>query len=294
MNDYSDLFNTLDDYINDNDKCNDNNKIEYKCLCGNIHKQQIIHDNYKYICEKCGCVLEYDECDFNTYEDKFKSKPNTLNPYNNSIFYPKIYGYNNKFKSLQRLCKWKNHSYTQKELNKSYNIIEKLWDKIDIYVSNKIKNYSKLLYNEYYLKQQIKSKVEIRTGVYIFCIIKTLLHYEIEFDIFDILFSFDYKIIKFNKVIKKLDETLYIHYDLKYYYDIVILYNDISFKDFITKYNNNIVFKKTHKVNINNEKILIGMLYLYIRKSFDKKEFVKVFNISSTTFRKVLKYITIN
>ena len=201
---------------------------------------------------------------------------------------------------------WANHNHKEVEANKSYKLIEKMILllipnlKSNNKLGDKILNHSKLVYHNLYIVEKVKSRNNIRKGLFMYSIMKALDHYDFEYDIFELLNTFNIVLFKYNKALIKIigdDEKIYLHKNIRKYLEIINKYiPEYTLKDLIFRFNINFKLKLENKctdnsINVNENSMLKGISYLVLEEYITKQEAYNLFDITSITLNKCLNYI---
>lgn len=263
-------FDILDKYLEEKDESSIPERSEDRC-CDDEYNQILSLNLLCMVCVKCGKVIGGYEIDD---KEMFKN-PHVVKTYVS-------YSYNNK--AIHRLHKWNNTPYCELELYKMNTYIDKLPD-----INDNVKRIAKILLKDYYIKDKIVSRNNIRRGLFCYCIYRGYLHTEEDVDI-DYLF----KILKinsnhYNNAVKKVKEDkLFYPQNINKYMEKID--NKINKNTLIKKYN--ILYSED--IKFNKKTIILSLIYYLLKKNNEHKDFFKLFNISKISVRKVEEYIVKN
>jgi len=253
--------------------------------------KQIIYDSFMNICKNCGRVDEILNKVSDPAESIGKNGDPLLPEKNMRTFLTG--GKNTKAnRFLKRMTVWQGHNYMVCELEKAFVLIEKIMGELGI-KDNKILNFAKGVYNEIYRNKDFKtSKGKIRTAVYIYCITFAMDHYEIEYNLINILKDMGITIKKYNYAMDRFEiERTYLHENIEEYCEKINDYITIPINDIVKEYNIHLRYKKKTNFKCYENTILIGILFNLIKKKLKKSKFRKLFKISSVSLNKVLAFI---
>lgn len=264
MDNYNDYFNSLDNYFN-----NKKDQEEYIC-CDN---QNIVKDNTYLSCTNCG-EITLDNLNYIKPKKYLNQRFHNCTIINSSV----------KFKSIRRLHHFSNYDYKEVVMQKSFKEIGELCNKIK--VDKKTFEGAKIKYKEIFLDLKISSRSNIKRAMYIYCIFFSCKYYDIEVDIDKLIEISNIEKKHYNKVIKKLEKKNVILSHSKI--DKIIYLckkNHLKFdkKKLLTEYQK----FKTNKIKLNNNSILLGLLYDIV--NIPENQFIKIFNTTKITLYKFKK-----
>lgn len=265
-------------------------KEEYKC-CDN---PEIVFDKTYYTCMNCAkCSvdnIEYVERTFYLNE-KFHLSTTMSGGF--------------KFNKLKRFHKWANHNYKEITLMKTLCLFENICNHFNI--GERILIRAKFLYKSIYIDNNISSRSNIKTAMYIYCIYESCkennfkidLEYMIDFCNIDVKNNKDklttdhyakcLKKIEKYLDIKNEDNTIFIDTKLKQKYNICIKKKIVIDKvELITLYNR---YKQCNIKLLNNNSIILGVIYLLIKDKVNLKRFIKIFKTTKITLKKFFDLI---
>ncbi len=261
-----DYFKKLDNYF-----IKGENKTKKKKCCEN---QKLYKDNYGYTCSKCGKVLKdnYDVIEPKVY---LNQRFHNCTLINNCV----------KFKNIRKLQKWSNYHYKEVVMEKSFQRIKDICQILDL--NQKIINGSKIKYKEIFIDLKISSRSNIRKAMYIYCIYFSCKYYNVDINIEDLIKVSEINKIHYNKVLRKLEKKNIIHSEKKINKILKICKNNnitIEKEKLINNYNN----FKLKKVKLNNNSIIIGVLFDML--DIKRKDFIKIFKTTKITLIKYNKF----
>ena len=267
--------------------------------------KEIIISDFNNVCRNCGCVSKDKVDNDGDYSDNAVKVIDIFNESKSTSFW--IRG-GSEFSALKRLNKWSNYSSKEAEANKCYLIIKTLLENIvpnfkeNMCIGEKILIQAKLYWRQLYMIDKIATRGAPRNCLFVFCIIKSLEYHEIPFELLDLLKTLEIDIGKYNKaLLRKVegDDKTFVNPRFFKYLEIIQKYNkDITLNDLIEKYNINKKNKikcnsleKKLRININDNSMLKGISYYYIKDFITKQEICIELDISSLTLNKSIKLI---
>lgn len=269
---YRELFDKLDKFIGDTttyvteDRCCENPVIR--------------NDGIMETCINCGSMNPYNE-------DIIKKS--FLNPrYQLST----NIGYNSKYKNINRLHKWINYDYRENMANRNYEEMRGIANKLEL--DDWVINNACMIYKNIYIDKNISSRNKIKRSLFVYCLFKSCMFYNKDFDIIQTLKDNNLSIENYNKSLLKVedDDKLFLNSNMMIYYKKM---NDnfdtnITLSNIINEYNRVCKIEKKNEWRLNNNSILIGSIYNLLNLEDDKK-FYKTFNITKITINKFVKLI---
>lgn len=285
--DNEELFGLLDEYLTESE--NEEEK-ESGCCYNEVN---LIYDNYNIICSVCGLTRNGNEFNNETNEEVNFSNPLL----NNNNLKTEIYG--GKSGNLRKLHKWFNLNSSQRSLLNVYEIIENYSKKLNL--NEKIKQDTKVLYNEFYTTYDIKKRKEQRKGVILSCIYYSCKNNEntITLEELSSIFNIKIKIIKKgmklitennNKIITEKNNNEELQIIKRFLNDIVIeeYYKKMTF----------VIYYRIKKLKILSKKgvlSLIGGIVFFINVVYSlglKKIFLtELLNISQVSLNSVFNIL---
>ena len=226
------------------------------------------------------------------------------------------YAPGSKYSRLSRLHKWCNYDYKENTANKTYIEIEKLGRKLEL--NTLIIADACNVYKTIYIDDEISCRDKIRICMYIYCLYVSALNSGYSFSIFNVLRNTqlyahlltnekDNKVKKkkeltienFNKATEKVKKHDYankvlLNDDMEKIYNTTMKehYENIpSMDEFIKKYNEIFAILQTKTKRLNKNTALLLSVYKLLEIT-NKKQFLKLYNISEGTLNKFLKILT--
>jgi hypothetical protein len=202
--DYSNLFLELDNISKNVSRDKDVVDVVKKNCCDNT---EIILDKYIYVCKNCGVINETKKILDNEFTKNSGFISNIFEPSKSTRFYIK----GNNFR-LKKINKWLNYNSKEAEANKCYSIIENMLEKIkETYEMNKkifskILHQSKLYWKSLYFDKKVKTRGKPRECLFAFCIIRSLIFYEYDFELLELLKIYNIDFNKYNTSLKKIED----------------------------------------------------------------------------------------
>lgn len=264
---YKQLFRVLDDFLGEQNKALDN----LDCCINKYIRTDGIFDT----CVSCGFMKPHNEVII---------KKHFLNP---RFQLTTTIGYNNKFKSVNRLHKWINYDYRENMSIRNYKVIREMGQKLKL--DNWIMDNACMIYKHIYIDNKISSRNKIKNSLFIYCLMKSAFYYKKEFNIISCIKDNGLSIENYNKSLLKVDDEnkLFLNPNMTIQHKKLTdnFDSDITLMDIIIEYNKNCGNK--NKKRLNDNSILIGSIYNLLDLEDDKK-FYKVFNITRTTIKKFI------
>lgn len=245
-------------------------KSNYKSCC--LDKSNIIYSEMLVdTCVECGRMFIENQ---NIIDDN--------EPFKNPLVIKTYTNYHPKYRNIHRLHKWSNWCYAEVELKKLQNIID------DLDLPNEIKRLAKIKLKYYYIEKKIVSRNKIRMGLLCYCIYISYLRENINVNINKIFNMLGIDSNNYNQLIKKLPikDQLYYPKDLDKY--IELFDKEFNFNELIKKYT---ILINNGDIKFNKKTLLLSLIYILLN---DKKEFYKKINISKSSIKKVINYISNN
>ena len=300
MNDYTELLKQLGNTLGESNYDNDDGVVLYRTLKKCCETPDIRFDNTYYTCINC-CKSSLDNIEY--------VEPNV---YLNTQFHlSTTMSGNSKYNKLKRFHQWGNYNYKETTLMKTLNIFEIICNHFKM--NSRILCRSKFLYKTIYIDNKISSRSNIKNAMYIYCIYESCKEKNFKIDLEDLIDFFDKNIknkyikkknikkkkVKFtidhySKCLKKIekylnikneDNTIFIDVKLKKKYEICIKKKlDINKIELITLYNKYKTYNTTKKIN--NNSIILGVIYLLVKDKVNLKRFIKIFKTTKITLKK--------
>lgn len=263
---YNNYFKDLDNYYNvkideEEPKCCDNHNI--------------VIDNTYLSCTNCG-ETKIDNINYVTPKKYLNQRFHNCTIISSNVI---------KFKSIRRLHHFSNYSYKEVVMIKSFKEMNELCEKMKL--SKKIFEGSKIKYKEIFLDLKISSRSNIKRGVYLYCIMFSCNYYNVDINIDELIKISNIEKKHYNKVLKKLEKKNVIlsHSNINKFINICKKNNlKIDKKIIIKKYQD---FKKKEKIKLNNNSILIGILFELL--NIPENQFIKIFKTTKITLSKFNK-----
>lgn len=277
--DYSNLFNQLDNFINEEVK-----EKEDKDCCDNMNIISCMEHN---VCENCGIIND----DFCLEENTYNNGTFEKNKLNHTLKTYMTYSNKKNFKSIQYILKCDNYIYKEVEELKLKNRFDNLG--LKQYLVFHCFSVYKELYDDY----NVITRDNIKNALLLWIIEVvskqdgTPLSDEDFFKYFKVLNvdinSYNYLIKKLITKLKKCEYEVYLD-NLKELPESFLIFKDdimkkMSMMDFIKTYNKLIKVRyKTTKISIEKK-----LFYLVIQDDISKKDFCIKYKISMNTFNKI-------
>ena len=306
-NDYTHFFKQLGNVLKETNYNNDDGVVLYKTLKNCCNNPDINYNNTYTTCINC-CKVSLDNFIYvepNVYLNKKFHLSTTISG-------------SSKFNTLKRFHQWGNYNYKETTLMKTLKIFEIICNHFEI--NNIILDRSKFLYKTIYIDNKISSRSNIKNAMYIYCIYESCKEKNFKIDLEDLIDFFDKNIknkyikkknikkkkVKFtidhySKCLKKIekylnikneDNTIFIDVKLKKKYEICIKKKlDINKIELITLYNKYKTYNTTKKIN--NNSIILGVIYLLVKDKVNLKRFIKIFKTTKITLKKFFNLVEI-
>jgi rubrerythrin len=260
---YQNHFDKLNDYFKEEKE----DIIKKEECCDN---PMIIKDNTYIICENCGTV-HLDNYDI--------IKPNK---YLNQRFHNcTLINSSMRFKNIRRLHHFSNYSYMECTMLKSFKEMLDICNYLKL--GKKVIEGSKIKYKEIFLDRKISSRSNIKRAMYCYCINYSCDYYNVKINIEELLKISKIDIKHYNKVLQKLEKKNIIYNNkkiekIKYICRMNNL--DINIEKLLDDYK----VLKDKKIKLNNNSILLGLLYEMLE--ITESKFIKLFKTTRITLNK--------
>ncbi len=202
---------------------------------------------------------------------------------------------------LKRFHQWSNHNYKETTLMRTLCLFETICKEFGI--GERILGRAKFLYKTIYIDNKISSRSNIKKAMYIYCIYESCKENNFKIDLEDMIdySNKDIKIEKlklttehYSKCLKKIekylnikndDNTIFTDTKLKTKYEICLKKKlNVDKIELITLYNK---YKECNTTKqINNNSIILGVIYLLIKDKVNLKRFIKIFKTTKITLKK--------
>ncbi len=267
------------------------NYIENEIVLENMNmccdKPDIRFDKTYHTCINCGI----------SRLDNFEIE--TPNVYLNTQFHLStiMSGGSGKHNKLKRFHQWGNHNYKETTLMKTLCLFETICKEFGI--GERILGRAKFLYKTIYIDNKISSRSNIKKAMYVYCIYESCKENNFEIDLEYLLTYSNIKTEHYSKCLKKIekylnikneDNTIFIDTKLKKKYEICIKKKlNVDKIELITLYNKYKEYNTTKQIN--NNSIILGVIYLLIKDKVNLKRFIKIFKTTKITLKKFFDLI---
>lgn len=225
------------------------------------------------VCRKCGSVVEK-----MTFEDPVEywkstaSEPKTWIPYSYKMY------------NIHRLHKWQFVPYSETEINKLFRYLDSLDS-----LSNNIKRVAKIKLKDFYIKDKIVSRNNVRRGLICYCIYYAHLYLQEPVDIKNLFELLEIEPHHYNSAVKKIKEEQYFYPEnLDSYLNVIKVSLDKN--NLIRLYSD----LYARNIKFNKKSIILGVIYFVLKKKEIKTNFFIKFNISKVSIGKILKFMKEN
>lgn len=268
---------TLDNFLDDYLKKEDNNQKKINKCCMNKENIVLSDNLLLYVCVECAMVqTEIYTKDF--YENgKIPGCVKTYIPYQR----------NNH--SIRRLHRWNNYSYKEVHMRKLVDEIDNKLKNID-FIDKEIKMFSIIKFKSLYDKISVRAK--IKNALIVYCIYVISISLDRPIDLLLLLSIYNLNIKNYNDLVNKLkeDKLFYSRFIDIYFSKLDIEIDKINF---VLKYN---LILKYNNRKFNTKTILLGLLYNILLKEdkLDKIKFYNTYSISKNSIKSISKFIKQN